>query len=134
MVHARCVFCCRHSPVKDMNVRIFRVECISAQTRPRLILSSKRVILGGGGEGGGVMESEPMLTPREKIPSTGSPEEDGPRDTTKTLPTELVRPSVYFKEPEHHRPSPVWWTALRQLPARNPSRPKGGHSGSPFAL
>ena len=34
-----------------------------AQTRPRFILSSERV-LGG-------MEFEPMLTPREKIPSTG---------------------------------------------------------------
>ena len=49
-----------------MNVRIFWVcamKCMCAQTRPRFILSSERV-LGG-------MEFEPMLTPREKIPSTG---------------------------------------------------------------
>ena len=61
-----------------MNVRILRVramECICAQTRPRFILSSKE--LGGGGGGGG-MESEPMLTPREKspLPEIFSPEED----------------------------------------------------------
>ena len=39
-------FCCRHSPVSDVNVRIFgvrAVECMSAQTRPRFILSSERV-------------------------------------------------------------------------------------------
>ena len=35
------------------------MECMCAQTRPRLILSSER-LLGG-------MESEPMLPPREKI-------------------------------------------------------------------
>ena len=46
-----------------MNVRIFGVrarECMCAQTRPRFILSSERVW--------GEMESEPMLTPREKSP------------------------------------------------------------------
>ena len=36
------------------------MKCMCAQTRPRLILSSERV-LGG-------MEFEPMLTPREKSP------------------------------------------------------------------
>ena len=44
-------FCCRHSPVKDMNVRIFWVramKCMFAQTRPRFILSSERVYLGNG--------------------------------------------------------------------------------------
>ena len=39
------------------------MKCMCAQTRPWFILSSERV-LGG-------MEFEPMLTPREKIPSTG---------------------------------------------------------------
>ena len=46
-----------------MNVRIFSVramECMWAQTRPRYILSSERVLRG--------MESELMLTPREKSP------------------------------------------------------------------
>ena len=46
-----------------MNVRIFWVramKCMCAQTRPRFILSSKRVFWG--------MEFEPMLTPREKSP------------------------------------------------------------------
>ena len=36
------------------------MKCMCAQTRPRFILSSERV-LGG-------MEFEPMLTPREKSP------------------------------------------------------------------
>ena len=48
-------FCCQHSPVWDMNVRIFGVsgmEYMCAQTRPRFILSSKQVWEG--------MESEPM--------------------------------------------------------------------------
>ena len=48
-----------------MNVRIFWVcamKCMCAQTRPRFILSSERVF--------GGMEFEPMLTSREKIPST----------------------------------------------------------------
>ena len=56
-------FCCQHLPVKHMNVRIFWVcvmERICAQTRPSFILSSKRVW--------GGMESEPILTPREKSP------------------------------------------------------------------
>ena len=41
------------------------MECMCAQTRTRSTLSSERV---GGGGGGGVMESEPMLIPREKSP------------------------------------------------------------------
>ena len=60
-----------------MNGRIFGIramECICTQTRPRLILSTKRFFGGerGGGGGGGVegrgMESGPVLTPREKSP------------------------------------------------------------------
>ena len=46
-----------------MNVRIFWVcvmKYVCAQTRPRFILSSERVL--------GEMEFEPMLTPREKSP------------------------------------------------------------------
>ena len=42
-------FCCQHSPVCGMNVRIFGVhamECMCAQTRSQFILSSERV-LGG---------------------------------------------------------------------------------------
>ena len=106
-------FCCRHSPVQDMNVRIFGVramECMYPQTRPRLILSSERV-LGEWSQNPCIpqvenplyrknspqrrmeprplhqagqrvqhtahelfrpllMELEPMLTPREDIPST----------------------------------------------------------------
>ena len=75
-----------------MNVRIFWVramKCMCAQTRPRFILSSERV-LGG-------MEFEPMLTPREKsplpenVPRGGSnPRRCGQR--AQTLPTELFRP------------------------------------------
>ena len=72
-------FCCRHSPVQDMNVRIFWVRamgCMCAQTRPRFILSSE---LWAGG-----MESEPMLTPKEKnIPSAWGSEENGTHDATR---------------------------------------------------
>ena len=49
MVHAGC-FCSQHSLILDMNVRIFWVnamECICAQTRPRFLLSSKRVLWNG---------------------------------------------------------------------------------------
>ena len=75
-----------------MNVRIFWVramKCMCAQTRPRFILSSERV-LGG-------MEFEPMLTPSEKsplpenVPRGGSnPQHCGQR--AQALPTELFRP------------------------------------------
>ena len=68
MVHAGCLFC-RHSPVKDMNVRIFWVramECTWAQTGPRFILSSGRVL------GNGVWTH---VNFKGKIPSAGDPEE-----------------------------------------------------------
>ena len=78
-----------------MNVRIFWVrvmKCMCAQTRPRFILSSKRVFRG--------MEFEPMLTPREKsplpenVPRGGSnPRRCGQR--AQALPTELFRPPRY---------------------------------------
>ena len=42
------------------------MECTCAKTRPRFILSFERVSGGWGGEGG--IESEPMLTSREKSP------------------------------------------------------------------
>ena len=63
MVRTGCVFVAGIHPSRTMNVRIFWVramKCMCAQTRPRFILSSERV-LGG-------MEFEPMLTPREKSP------------------------------------------------------------------
>ena len=58
-----------------MSVLVVAMDCVCAQTRPRFILSLERV-LGG-------MESEPMLTPREKspLPKELSPEEDRTRDT-----------------------------------------------------
>ena len=61
-----------------MNIRIFWVhamECMCAQTRPWFMLSSER--FGGG------MESEPMLTPREKspLPEKVTSEEDQTQDT-----------------------------------------------------
>ena len=76
------------------------MKCMCAQTRPRFILSSERV-LGG-------MEFEPMLTPREKsplpenVPRGGSnPRHCGQR--AQTLPTELFRPlknlSIVFPFP-----------------------------------
>ena len=75
-----------------MNIRIFWVhamKCMCAQTRPRSIISSERV-LGG-------MEFEPMLTPREKSPLP----EDFPRggsnprpcgQRAQTLPTSYSGP------------------------------------------
>ena len=70
------------------------MECMCAQTRSRFILSSERV-LGG-------MESESMLTPREKSPLPEkkkiSSEGDGTHDAASSrkasltqLPTELFR-------------------------------------------
>ena len=65
------------------------MKCMCAQTRPRFILSSERV-LGG-------MEFEPISTPREKsplpenVPRGGSnPRRCGQR--AQALPTELFRP------------------------------------------
>ena len=40
-------FCCQHSPVQDMNARIFWVcamEYMCAQNRPRFIVSSERIV------------------------------------------------------------------------------------------
>ena len=68
-------FCCRHSPVQDTNVRIFWVramECMCAQTRPRFILSSTRVL------GNGVRTQANSMG---KTPSTAGLEKDRTRDT-----------------------------------------------------
>ena len=74
---------------RDLWVRA--MECMSAQTRPRFLLSSER-ILGG-------MESEPMLIPTEKNPFYRRPRGGwNPRRCIRqdsepnTLPTELFRP------------------------------------------
>ena len=69
------------------------MKCMCAQTRPRFILSSERV-LGG-------MEFEPMLTPREKSPlSENVPRgESNPRrcgQRAQALPTELFRPPFSY--------------------------------------
>ena len=74
------------------------MKCVCAQTRPRFILSSERV-LGG-------MEFEPMLTPREKSPlPENSPEEDRTRDAalrrtaSPNTTNELFRPPVDYQLP-----------------------------------
>ena len=55
------------------------MKCMYAQTRPRFILSSERVLVG--------MEFEPMLTPREKSPLPKmSPEEDRTLDAVDSEP------------------------------------------------
>ena len=87
-------FCCRHSPVMGMNVRIFRVRAMErmyVQIRSRFILSSKRVYSG--------MESEPILTPRKKNPlyrrlrGESNPRRYITQDSEpNALPTELFRP------------------------------------------
>ena len=71
------------------------MKCMCAQTRPRFIFSSERV-LGG-------MEFEPMLTPREKsplpenVPRVGSnPRRRGQR--AQALPTELFWPPCVFHD------------------------------------
>ena len=81
--------CCRHSRIYDMNVRIFGVqamECMCAQTRPWFVLSSERLFER--------VESEPMLTPREKspLPEKFSPEED---QTHNTASSRTVSPIHY---------------------------------------
>ena len=55
-----------------------RWKCMCTQPRPRFILSTERVFCG--------MESEPMLSPREKSPLPGkfSPEEDRTRDAARS--------------------------------------------------
>ena len=67
------------------------MKCMCAQTRPRFILSSERV-LGG-------MEFEPMLTPREKSPlrenfprGGSNPRRCGQR--AQTLPTSYSGPRI----------------------------------------
>ena len=84
-----------------MNVRIFWVhamKCMCAQTRPRFILSSERV-LGG-------MEFEPMLTPREKSPlpenfprGGSNPRRCGQR--AQTLPTSYSGPLHWLNDASH---------------------------------
>ena len=89
-----------------MNVRIFWVRamnCMCAQTRPRFILSSERV-LGG-------MEFEPMLTPREKNPLHRkiSPAEDRTLDAVDS-------------EPKHYQraiPAPPSCAELLDLPTKS---------------
>ena len=59
-------FCCRHSPVQDMNVKIFWVhamECICAKTRLWFIVSSERIF--------GEWSQNPFYS-KDKIPSTSS--------------------------------------------------------------
>ena len=82
------------------------MQCMCAQTRPRFILSSKRVFLGfflflGGGGGG-----RTHVNYKGKIPSTGK---NSPKTTVEpctkqdsesnTLPTELFRPLHEDSEP-----------------------------------
>ena len=59
MVHTGCVFVVGIHLSRTWVSGCFEMECMCAQTRPQFILSSKS--LGG-------MESETMLTPREKSP------------------------------------------------------------------
>ena len=93
MVCAGCVFVAGIHPSRAWTSGSFESMrwnlCMCAQTRPRFILSSERV-LGG-------MEFEPMLTPREKsplpenVPRGGSnPRRCGQR--AQALPTELFGP------------------------------------------
>ena len=84
-----------------MNIRIFWVhvmECMCAQARPQLILSSKRVL---GGMGWTHVNS------KEKIPSTrGSDWVRGgcimQDSEPNTLPTELFRPRSYYENTDLH--------------------------------
>ena len=82
------------------------MKCICAQTRPRFILSSERVWGGGG------MEFEPMLTPRENSP----PPENFPRggsnprrcgQRAQTLPTSYSGPvGNHHHHHYHHHGGP----------------------------
>ena len=75
-----------------MNVRIFWVramKCMCAQTRPRFILSSERV-LGG-------IEYEPMLTPREKSPLPENFPRGGSNVKHLTWPTTCTVPTDHWQ-------------------------------------
>ena len=91
MVHAGCVFLTGIHPSRTwMSGPFDSVRRNACVRRPRFILSSKKV-LGG-------MESEPMLTPREKTLYRTLRGGSNPRHCTtqdselNTLPTELFRP------------------------------------------
>ena len=59
------------------------MKCMSAQTRPRFILSSEGVFWG--------MEFEPMLTPREKCP------------LPENVPRGVSNPRHFDSEPKHYQ-------------------------------
>ena len=90
-----------------MNVRICWVramECMCAQTRPRFTLSSERVW--------GEMESEPMLTPREKSPLPEAQRRIEPaplhhaNSEPSPSPTELFRPGPVYRPGSYEIGSP----------------------------
>ena len=121
-----------------MNVRIFWVremEWMCAQTRPRLVLSSERVL--------GRMESEPILT--SSIPSTGNVLWGGlnPRRCTKqasepkTLPTSYSGTLTQISDPD------LWGWNVGYLPSlgrlvgtvvRRPPRERQTWVPVPFSL
>ena len=70
MVHAECVFVAGIHPSRTrMSGSFESVLCSACEHRLDLgLYSHPKEFEGGGGGGGGGMESEPMLTPREKFP------------------------------------------------------------------
>ena len=82
------------------------MECMCAQTRPRFILSSKRV-LGG-------MQSEPMLTPRKKISLA---EKKCPKRGIEPTTLHLARQRAPHTTKEVFRPPPL------SLPSLSSSSP-----------
>ena len=119
-----------------MNVRVFWVrvmKCMCAQTRPRFILSSERV-LGG-------MEFEPMLTPREKSPlpenfprGGSNPRRCGQR--AQTLPTSYSGPLLSYNSIQSQQVHdgfmfclPDSGTSDHEVPPGVPPETSGGHGG-----
>ena len=108
-----------------MTFWVLVLECMCAQTRPWFILSPKRVCRrgGGGGVGGGKVESEPILVPREKSPllEKFSSEEDQTHNTASSRTASPTHYQLSYSSP-----------GVEQLPLTMPtlvlfgSQPSGG--------
>ena len=100
-------FCCRHSPIKDMSVKIFWVramECMCSQARPRSILSSEGVL------GTGVRTQVKF---KGKIPFIGGSEEVRTRGTVSHRTASPTHYRLSYSGPSANPWTPVTWQGCR---------------------